>query len=230
MVDNSSPSSSRTRKLRACSACRSSARATGCPSPGPASACAASPWAVRAGRDRAQARVTAEDGERICTVIGVPGSGGRARDPRRGRRDGGRAARARRAGVRGQRLARAATPLTTILGAIEALQSGAKEEPVQRDRFLVLLEREAGRLARLARALLVLARAQTRAELPQRDRSRCSRCSRRSRAASWPGPASASRWSASPAWPRSVTATSPSRRCATSPRTRERIPSTGGSS
>jgi two-component system sensor histidine kinase VicK len=61
------------------------------------------------------------------------------------------------------------TPLTTILGAIEALQSGAKEDPAPRDRFLDLIEREAGRLARLARSLLILARAQTRAELPQRD-------------------------------------------------------------
>jgi signal transduction histidine kinase len=61
------------------------------------------------------------------------------------------------------------TPLTTIIGAVEVLQAGAKEVPEQRDRFLAHIEREANRLARLARALLVLARAQTRYEEPQRD-------------------------------------------------------------
>lgn len=58
------------------------------------------------------------------------------------------------------------TPLTTITGAIEALQSGAKEDARQRDRFLGHIERESGRLRRLVRALLVLARAQTGEELP----------------------------------------------------------------
>jgi signal transduction histidine kinase len=61
------------------------------------------------------------------------------------------------------------TPLTTIIGAAEVLQAGAKEDPVERDRFLGHIEREAGRLARLARALLVLARAQTRDERPHGD-------------------------------------------------------------
>jgi two-component system phosphate regulon sensor histidine kinase PhoR len=51
------------------------------------------------------------------------------------------------------------TPLTTIIGAIEVLQAGAKENPVERDRFLAHIEREAARLARLAHALLALARA-----------------------------------------------------------------------
>ena len=59
------------------------------------------------------------------------------------------------------------TPLTTILGAIELLQSGAKEDAATRDRFLTHIEREAGRLVRLTRALLVLARAQTREERPR---------------------------------------------------------------
>jgi two-component system sensor histidine kinase VicK len=59
------------------------------------------------------------------------------------------------------------TPLTTILGAIELLQAGAKDEPTTRDRFLTHIEREAGRLVRLTRALLVLARAQTREEQPR---------------------------------------------------------------
>ena len=51
------------------------------------------------------------------------------------------------------------TPLTTIIGAVEVLQAGAKEDPVERDRFLAHIERESGRLARLARAMLTLARA-----------------------------------------------------------------------
>jgi signal transduction histidine kinase/HAMP domain-containing protein len=58
------------------------------------------------------------------------------------------------------------TPLATIVGAVEMLQSGAKEEPAARDRFLAHVERESERLVRLVRALLVLARAQTRAEQP----------------------------------------------------------------
>jgi two-component system phosphate regulon sensor histidine kinase PhoR len=59
------------------------------------------------------------------------------------------------------------TPLTTITGAVEALQSGAKEIPEQRDRFLAHIERDSKRLVRLARALLVLARAQTAEEAPR---------------------------------------------------------------
>jgi len=59
------------------------------------------------------------------------------------------------------------TPLTTIIGAIEVLQAGAKEDPVSRDRFLAHIEREAGRLARLARAMLTLARAHSGQEPPR---------------------------------------------------------------
>jgi signal transduction histidine kinase len=59
------------------------------------------------------------------------------------------------------------TPLTTILGAIEILQNGAKERPADRDRFLEHIAREANRLMRLTRALLVLARAQTGEETPR---------------------------------------------------------------
>ena len=61
------------------------------------------------------------------------------------------------------------TPLTTIIGAIEVLQSGAKENPHERDRFLAHIEREAERLARLARALLTLARAHAGQERPRLD-------------------------------------------------------------
>ena len=59
------------------------------------------------------------------------------------------------------------TPLTTIIGAVEVLQSGAKDDPAERDRFLTHIEREAGRLARLAYALLALARAHAGQERPQ---------------------------------------------------------------
>ena len=61
------------------------------------------------------------------------------------------------------------TPLAAITSAIEVLQGGAKEDPVARDRFLGHIERESHRLARLARALLVLARAQTAQEAPALD-------------------------------------------------------------
>jgi signal transduction histidine kinase/HAMP domain-containing protein len=59
------------------------------------------------------------------------------------------------------------TPLTTIIGAVEVLQSGAKDDPAERDRFLAHIERESARLARLARALLTLARAHAGQERPR---------------------------------------------------------------
>jgi signal transduction histidine kinase len=59
------------------------------------------------------------------------------------------------------------TPLTTIIGAVEVLQAGAKDDAAQRDRFLAHIEREAARLARLARALLTLARANAGQEKPR---------------------------------------------------------------
>ena len=59
------------------------------------------------------------------------------------------------------------TPLTTIIGAIEVLQGGAKNDPHERDRFLTHIEREADRLARLARALLTLARVRAGQERPR---------------------------------------------------------------
>ena len=82
------------------------------------------------------------------------------------------------------------TPLTTIIGAVEVLQAGAKEDPVERDRFLAHIEREAG-AARAARARAADARARAR-----RDRS--GRASRRSPLARAPargrgGPAAARR-------------------------------------
>jgi signal transduction histidine kinase len=53
------------------------------------------------------------------------------------------------------------TPLTGIATAVEVLQSGAKERPEDRDRFLEHVERHTARLSRIARGLLVLARAQS---------------------------------------------------------------------
>ena len=59
------------------------------------------------------------------------------------------------------------TPLAAITGAIEVLQSGAKEDAAERDRFLEHIERECARLGRLSTALLVLARAQMGVEPPR---------------------------------------------------------------
>jgi two-component system phosphate regulon sensor histidine kinase PhoR len=53
------------------------------------------------------------------------------------------------------------TPLTGIATAVEVLQAGAKDDPVERDRFLAHVETHAQRLIRIARGLLVLARAQS---------------------------------------------------------------------
>jgi PAS domain S-box-containing protein len=58
------------------------------------------------------------------------------------------------------------SPLAGIISAVEVLQAGAKDSE-DRDTFLGHIEREANRLARLARALLVLARAQTGVETPK---------------------------------------------------------------
>jgi two-component system phosphate regulon sensor histidine kinase PhoR len=59
------------------------------------------------------------------------------------------------------------TPLAAIIGAVEVLQSGAKDVPEERERFLAHLERQCRRLERLTDALLTLARVQTRAEAPR---------------------------------------------------------------
>jgi PAS domain S-box-containing protein len=61
------------------------------------------------------------------------------------------------------------TPLAAITSAIEVLQAGAKDDPWQRNRFLAHAERDCARLGRLARALLVLARAQMGTETPRTD-------------------------------------------------------------
>jgi two-component system sensor histidine kinase VicK len=56
------------------------------------------------------------------------------------------------------------TPVSAIVSAVEALQSGAKDSPRERDLFVELIGRQAARLGRLTRSLLIMARAQTREE------------------------------------------------------------------
>jgi signal transduction histidine kinase len=53
------------------------------------------------------------------------------------------------------------TPVSAILSAVEALQSGAKDSPADRDAFVNVIDRQATRLSRLIRSLLLLARSQT---------------------------------------------------------------------
>ena len=60
-------------------------------------------------------------------------------------------------------------PLAAIMSSIEVLQTGAKDDPDARDRFLGHIERESARLTRLARTLLILARAQSTVEESRRE-------------------------------------------------------------
>ncbi|PCD76904.1 ATP-binding protein [Pseudothioclava arenosa] len=50
------------------------------------------------------------------------------------------------------------TPLTALIGFIETLQASAKDDPVARERFLGIMEREAKRMTRLVADLLSLSR------------------------------------------------------------------------
>jgi two-component system phosphate regulon sensor histidine kinase PhoR len=50
------------------------------------------------------------------------------------------------------------TPLTALMGFIETLRGAARDDPAARDRFLAIMEREAGRMNRLVRDLLHLSR------------------------------------------------------------------------
>jgi len=61
------------------------------------------------------------------------------------------------------------TPLAAITSAVQVLQAGAKNDVVDRDRFLHHAEDACDRLERLARALLVLARAQSGDERPRQE-------------------------------------------------------------
>ena len=59
------------------------------------------------------------------------------------------------------------TPLTGIVGAAHVLQAGAKDVPEERERFINHIAAECSRLTRVARSLLVLARAQSGEEPPR---------------------------------------------------------------
>lgn len=50
------------------------------------------------------------------------------------------------------------TPLTSLLGFVETLKGPARNDPAARDRFLAIMEREAGRMAQLVRDLLSLSK------------------------------------------------------------------------
>jgi two-component system phosphate regulon sensor histidine kinase PhoR len=50
------------------------------------------------------------------------------------------------------------TPLTALLGFVETLRGAARDDPAARDRFLAIMQREAGRMARLVDELLSLSR------------------------------------------------------------------------
>jgi two-component system, OmpR family, phosphate regulon sensor histidine kinase PhoR len=50
------------------------------------------------------------------------------------------------------------TPLTALIGIVETLKGAARDDPGGRDRFLSIMEREAGRMNRLVRDLLSLSR------------------------------------------------------------------------
>jgi Signal transduction histidine kinase len=111
------------------------------------------------------------------------------------------------------------TPLTTIIGAVEVLQAGAKDDPLERDRFLAHIERESARLARLARALLTLARAHAGQERPRSEPIALRPLLQEVADDLRPRPASSSASSARPASARSSTVTCSSRCCGTSART-----------
>src|SRR5207244_10212236 len=59
------------------------------------------------------------------------------------------------------------TPLAAIVSVMDVLESGAKDVPEARDRFLKHIRVHSEKLSRLARSLLVLARLQTGAEQPR---------------------------------------------------------------
>lgn len=57
------------------------------------------------------------------------------------------------------------TPLTALMGFVETLRGAAKDDPVARDRFLAIMEREAGRMNRLVGDLLSLSRVESEERL-----------------------------------------------------------------
>jgi two-component system phosphate regulon sensor histidine kinase PhoR len=107
------------------------------------------------------------DPDHVFRVIGVPpGSGGTALlliDDTSAHERLGRAEREFIANAAHELL----TPVTGIVGAAHALESGAKLEPELRDRFITHITRECNRLARISRGVLVLARAQSGQQPPR---------------------------------------------------------------
>jgi two-component system phosphate regulon sensor histidine kinase PhoR len=62
------------------------------------------------------------------------------------------------------------TPLTALTGFIETLQGAAKDDPAARQRFLTIMEKEAGRMNRLVRDLLSLGRVEADERLRPAER------------------------------------------------------------
>jgi two-component system phosphate regulon sensor histidine kinase PhoR len=118
----------------------------------------------------AEARVLAED-DRSFVVTGVPA---RDRDDTAVIVVVDLSESERQERVQRQFVANAAhelrTPLSGILSTVEVLREGAMADPAVADEFLANIEGEADRLARLTRALLVLARAEAHQEAPPTDR------------------------------------------------------------
>ncbi len=62
------------------------------------------------------------------------------------------------------------SPLTAVLGFIETLKRAAKDDPAARERFLSIMEREAGRMNRLIHDLLHLSRVEAEERVRPTDR------------------------------------------------------------
>ena len=62
------------------------------------------------------------------------------------------------------------TPLTALIGFIETLRHAARDDPAARDRFLGIMEHEAGRMNRLVRDLLQLSQVEANERVRPRDR------------------------------------------------------------
>lgn len=62
------------------------------------------------------------------------------------------------------------TPLTALLGFIETLRGAAKDDPAARERFLSIMEREAGRMNRLIGDLLQLSRVESQERIRPTER------------------------------------------------------------
>lgn len=61
------------------------------------------------------------------------------------------------------------TPLTALMGFIETLRGAARDDPAARDRFLEIMEREAGRMTRLVDDLLSLSRLEAKERVKPSD-------------------------------------------------------------